>query len=99
MKNELIPLPKLVTTIDDYVDGGWGNAIAASLVSACIDKQELNLKEFFKDVVDEEWLAIKLELEIKDQINLLRHQLKLIGRDKITGFRVSNLGVHLNGKV
>lgn len=98
MKNELIPLPKLVSTIDDYINGGWGNAIATSLISNYVDGKDLDLKEFFKEIVEEEWVALQLVMAVKDQTNLLKQQLQLIGRDNIVRFKVSNLGVHIYGK-
>lgn len=98
MKNHLLPLPKFVSTIDDYVNGGWGNAIATSLIQLYLADKEVDLKEFFQELVDEEWIVLKLIMDIKDQTNHLKHQLSLMDRTKIVRFKVSNLGVHFYGK-
>lgn len=98
MKNHLLPLPKLVSTIDDHIEGGWGNAIAMSLIKLYTDGQDVDLKAFFRELVDEEWIVLKLIMDIKDQTNQLKHQLSLMDRTKIVRFKVSNLGVHFYGK-
>jgi len=97
MKKLLLPVHGLVESIDKYIDGGLGKDLAAALVSGYIKNQDLDLHAFFREFVEEEWIVLKLALEIKDQTNLLQYHLRLNNiNQKVLCYDIDKFGVHLN---
>lgn len=96
MKRTLLPVTNLVKTINDYVDGGMGNDIAYALVTQYTNKVRVDLNAFFSEFIEEEWIVLKLVLDIKDKLNQLDFHLNNYN-GKVSKLTINDLGVTIYG--
>lgn len=91
----LLPVTGLINVLENYVDKHYVKDIAHALITHYL-RQDLPFeKRLFSDFISEEWIVLKLLMDIKEPIQQLRFHLKPFRNKPLISFDVTNIGVTL----
>jgi len=97
METKNIPITGLIKTLNEYLEPGIGLELLNQVVLSYYHDNPIKTKDIISMFIDDEWIGIKLEMQIKSKLMTLENELRAVGRQyTMNSFKVNNLGVTIH---
>lgn len=84
----------LKTLFNGYVEESLREELLNQIILSYYHNAPVDFSSIAKEFVEEEWLAIKFEMAVRDKLTQLKHEIGLLSKEKrLHSFHVTDLGV------